>query len=721
MSESNSPNDRLFHDLFREGDVVNVRGFGSNVPVSSTNIVWDGTGWLISEHLDALLEAGANAGFGVAVRRSVDGSGGAENLLFSRTLWVDIDDPDISTESIDQRAEANGYPPPTYIVRTGGGAHLYWILQAEEPLETQVQRRDFSKRLRLLTTAFEGDSKCCEPARIMRAPGTPNMKDHYPEDDRPQCYIERRLDRPGDAVTSFRMVPAIRSGGRNNAVFDEARRLRDSGADRARALADSSTWNTANCIPPLEPGEIETILGSVYSRATGGVTHEVAARFPEPVESEVAAFFVRDEGEDLRYNSGLGWMLWNGTFWERDEPGAMDCLRRYLTRMRSDAGQEGVDAMQRLCTRLLTYRKIKDTLALASTMPGVWIDAEDFDNTPYKVNFQNYTLTFDPDTGDYTEGPHQRDDYLTSTIPANFTKPLMSEDHEFATFLNVIFDGDEPTIHYLQKRLGMCLMGNVGDSKALIMYGDGANGKSVLAGVLQESLGDYCFPVPASTLTGKSGSDGGGETKVASIQGKRLGLVHEFGGSTQLNDERFKMLTGGEALISGRHLYGRHFSFRPVTAFVIMSNYLPTIRDHSHGGWRRMALIKFPVQIPEHEQDTTLMRRLVKDEREFVLYWLVKGLSAFLAHGAEPPESCAIAMAEYKEGEDAIGAFLQETYEHFSEGRVTLHDTYLAFHKWVKDQGVDVRYSKVNFGRLIANRFMPQRNQSTDAVIGRKQ
>jgi len=695
---------------------VNVRGFGSNVPVSSRNIVWDGTGDLIAEHLDALLDAGANAGFGVAVRRDIGGSGGAENLLFSRALWVDIDDPDISVESIDQRAETHGYPSPTYTVRTGGGVHLYWILVEKEPLETQVERRDFSKRLRQLTAAFEGDTKCCEPARIMRAPGTPNMKEHYPVDDRPQCYVERHLASTSFNISSFRMDSAVRSGGRNNAVFNEARRLRDSGANRQLAEAQASDWNTANCVPPLSSDEVVTIVGSAFSRATGGVTHEVAARFPEPVESEVASFFVRDEGENLRYNSGLGWMVWNGTFWERDEPGAMDCLRRYLTRMRSDAGQEGVEAIQRLCTRLLNYRKIKDILALAGTMRAVWIDAEDFDNSPYKVNFRNLTLTFDQATGQYTMGPHEKTDYLTSTIPSDFKKPAEGHAHEFASFLMTIFDGDVPTIHYLQKRLGMCLMGNVGDSKALIMYGDGANGKSVLAGVLQESLGDYCFPVPASTLTGKSGSDGGGETKVASIQGKRVGLVHEFGSSTRLNDERFKMLTGGEALISGRHLYGRHFSFRPVTAFVIMSNYLPTIQDHSHGGWRRMALIKFPVQIPEHEQDSTLMRRLAKDEKEFVLYWLVEGLSQFLAHGAEEPESSSIAMSEYKEGEDAIGSFLQETYEQFTDGRVPLNDAYQAFHKWVKDQGSDVRYSKVNFGRLITTRFMPLRRGPEGAV-----
>lgn len=698
-------NDRFFNELFKPGDVVNIRGFGSDVPVSSRNIVWAEDGFAFAEHLDRLLEAGSNAGFGVSVRRDIEGSGGAENLLHTRAVWVDIDDPDISTESIDQRAEDNGYPQPHYVIRTGGGVHLYWILNEPHMLDTQPSRRDFSKRLKLLTQAFEGDEKCCEPARIMRAPGTPNMKPHYPADDRPQCFVERFIDSQPCDITDFRPERPVSQGGRNNAVFTHARQLRDNGLAQDQALPLANAWNRANCVPALPDHEVETIVNSVFSRAAGGVTHEVAGRFPEAVESEVAAQFVRDRAENLRFNDGLGWMFFNGRYWERDDQQAMDLLRRYLTRMRADAGAEGVDAIQRLCTRLLTFRKIKDTLALAATMPEVQVKAEDFDNQPFKVNFQNCTVVFDKD-GSYSTAPHNRNDFLTSAIPADFNE-TRGGTSEFASFLMRIFAEDIDTIEYLQKRLGMALMGNVGDSKALILYGDGANGKSVLAGVLQECLGEYCYPVPSSTLTGRGGSDGGGETKVASLQGKRVGLVHEFGSATQLNDERFKMLTGGEALISGRHLYGRHFSFRPVTAFVIMSNYLPSVQDHSHGLWRRMALINFPVQIPEAEQDRGLMRRLVENERELILLWLIEGLSAYLHEGAEPPESSMVAMEDYKQGEDAIGSFLQENYEAFEGGRVTLHDMYQDFHRWTGQQGLNIHYSKINFGRLIANRFMP--------------
>jgi len=398
-------------------------------------------------------------------------------------------------------------------------------------------------------------------------------------------------------------------------------------------------------------------------------------------------------------------MHFNSKYWERDESRALNMIGEYLNDLRlATLGSPTMEGLSRMCARSLTYRKIKDMLSLAATVPDCWIASDDFDRDGEKVNFENCTVAFKED-GTYKTNEHQREDYLTSALPCDFAA-LTSESVPtmFLEFLHQIFEDDEELILHLQKRLGSCLLGGVGDNKALIMYGDGANGKTVLAGILQECLGEYCYPVPASTLT----SGDSGETKVASLQGKRLGLVHEFGSSTQLNDERFKMLTGGEALISGRHLYGRHFSFRPVTSFVIMSNYLPSVNDMTHGLWRRMALIHFPVVIPEHEQDRGLMRRIVDEEGADIVGWLVEGTSLYLSEGLEEPESCRVALQEYKEGEDALSTFLIEKYEPFTDGRIPLNEVFLDFNKWLKNQGMGGSYSKVNFGRLCHGRMVGQ-------------
>jgi len=233
-------NQSLIHDLFYGADIINIRAFGAPSGNFSTNLKCCDDHAVQSE-VDRAINSGANAGFGVAVRSDMDGGGGASNLLFSRALWVDIDDPGISHEVVDQRAAASGYPTPNYIVVTGGGVHLYWILEEEAPLDTPAMRKDFANRLRLLAEAFEGDTQCSEPARIMRMPGTPNMKPEYDEDNRPECHISRSLEGKVELSRFPKNSPArVIEGGRNNAMFQEAVRQRDLGVEEEAAYA--SVW-----------------------------------------------------------------------------------------------------------------------------------------------------------------------------------------------------------------------------------------------------------------------------------------------------------------------------------------------------------------------------------------------------------------------------------------------------------------------------------------------
>ncbi len=693
----------LLATLFEGLDVINLRFIHEDGRRSPSIMQLYEDGDAMHDSVHKYQSQGYHAYFGVAVRDSIEGNGGQDNLLFSRAMFLDIDEVGVTSEEVDKRATEAGYPTPTFTVLTGGGVHCYWILDQPADLRNRDQRDDFKKRLQILAKAMGGDTSCADSARILRIPGTINMK---PERGRFECeiaidrsHVSRSLDLNRFPCTSI----VITSGGRNNAIFREAIRQRNLGVQEETTYDIVWAMNEVQCRPPLDSEEIRTTVSSVYSReGEGGGTDEQDFRFPEAIEREIAISFIEERGETLRFEEGLGWLRYNGKYWERDENEALNMVGAYINLLRVRSGEIGgaQERLNRLCSRSLTYRKIKDILSLASTIPSSRINSELFDSDAMKINFENCTVAFTTD-GECDSLPHDREDYLTSVLPSNYI-PGSGEPTGFLKFLDRIFEGDSDIIRYLQKRLGSCLLGNVGDSKALIMFGDGANGKSVLAGILQECLGEYCFPVPASTLTGGEG----GETRVASLQGKRVGLVHEFGSNTQLNDERFKMLTGGEALISGRHLYGRHFSFRPVTSFLIMSNYLPSVNDVSHGLWRRMALIYFPVIIPEHEQDRGLMRRLIDDERDQIMAWLVKGTVGYLQEGLEEPEASRKALEEYKESEDVISVFLNEKFEPFNEGRVAISKVYEAFTEWCRRRGQKPSISINNFGRQSHGRMV---------------
>jgi phage/plasmid-associated DNA primase len=64
--------------------------------------------------------------------------------------------------------------PPSLVVRSGGGLHLYWLFR--EPVDAQQARERLETALRALAEVVAGDTAVCEIARLMRLPGSHNSK-----------------------------------------------------------------------------------------------------------------------------------------------------------------------------------------------------------------------------------------------------------------------------------------------------------------------------------------------------------------------------------------------------------------------------------------------------------------------------------------------------------------------------------------------------------------
>lgn len=100
-------------------------------------------------------------GVGMRSRRQ----GGADAVPAMHTAWVDLD-----TAEAVRRLDSHPVPP-SIVVASGHGSHAYWILDNLYPPE-KVSRAN-----RRLAFHLGGDLNCCDPARIMRPPGTLNFKD----------------------------------------------------------------------------------------------------------------------------------------------------------------------------------------------------------------------------------------------------------------------------------------------------------------------------------------------------------------------------------------------------------------------------------------------------------------------------------------------------------------------------------------------------------------
>lgn len=117
--------------------------------------------------ITAYSEANGYAVFFGVLPRHHDG-GTAQDVSDARVLWCDLDYKDVPEPEAWKRIDA--FPvPPSIIVCSGHGLHLYWRLQ-----ETEAPHY-LAGICRRIAYALGGD-KCYDPARILRLPGSRNLK-----------------------------------------------------------------------------------------------------------------------------------------------------------------------------------------------------------------------------------------------------------------------------------------------------------------------------------------------------------------------------------------------------------------------------------------------------------------------------------------------------------------------------------------------------------------
>src|SRR5699024_10814335 len=104
---------------------------------------------------------------------------------------------------------------------------------------------------------------------------------------------------------------------------------------------------------------------------------------------------------------------------------------------------------------------------------------DSFDSNPDIVNFRNGLL--DIKTREFKE--HTSDYYSTNQLAYDYDPN--AECPSFEVFLYDVFEGDEERVRLMQQILGYIWLKEVKVQKGFIFLGNGANGKSVLASVMQ--------------------------------------------------------------------------------------------------------------------------------------------------------------------------------------------------------------------------------------------
>jgi putative DNA primase/helicase len=354
--------------------------------------------------------------------------------------------------------------------------------------------------------------------------------------------------------------------------------------------------------------------------------------------------------DDIRYCPQRGWLTWDGHRWTWDDRGHVAELARDVARSLPEA--DG-DAQHK--ARSLSARGLESMVKVARTDPRIVAPVDTLDASPWQLNTPAGVV--DLRTGQI--GPPDRDALHTRTTAVAPDPEHPAE--RWLQFLADTFGQDADLITYVQRMLGLSLIGTVLEQVLPFAFGDGANGKSTLADTVMKLVGigetGYAISAPSEMLLASSASNH--PTEIARLAGARLVVASELDDGQRFAEARIKMLTGRD-IITGRFMRQDFFSFAPTHTLWLLGNHRPAVRTGGPAFWRRLRLVPFLHTVPEHLRDTHLEEHLVDREGPAILAWLIRGAADYARNGLTTPAAVQAATDEYQGEQDTVARFVAD-------------------------------------------------------------
>lgn len=389
-----------------------------------------------------------------------------------------------------------------------------------------------------------------------------------------------------------------------------------------------------------------------------------------PVFSDIAiaSAFAASAVLDYRWSPGLEWVTFDGNRWVRDDTRQrVTLMKGVVTRYATLAESDG-DAR-----RMASAKTVQAALTMAQADPALVVNADVWDSDHMALNTPGGLVNLA--TG--TMRPRGMD-YVTQVT--GVTPNFKADCHLWHKFLRDVFVTDD-LIDFMRLAMGYMLTGSRREQVLFFWYGLGANGKSLLAAVLQRILGSYSLKLPATALMQSKGERH--PTELAQLRGKRLAISSELDENSYFNESLIKELTGDDTL-TARFMRGDFFEFPLTQKNVIVGNFKPRLRGGDAAMARRMLLVPFNATFKGDARDPHLLDKLMA-EAPAILAWLIGGAIDWHSEGLKVPASVREASAEYMNDHDDLAMWLDECCERQGEARAA--DLYSSFARWKKNRG----------------------------------
>lgn len=367
--------------------------------------------------------------------------------------------------------------------------------------------------------------------------------------------------------------------------------------------------------------------------------------------------------DDVRYDHARRrWLIWQKHWWQTDADAAVLRLTSGLIKERYERAwdiAEPATAKKQatFMQRSRNERQLKACLALASSKKPLASDGKEWDADPWLLGVANGIV--DLRTGELRQG--KPEDNVTKHSLVEFDPQAPCPRWE--RFLEEVFikPNGHPNwelIEFVHRAIGYSLTGHVSEQVWFFCEGTGRNGKSTFLNTLQRILGeDYARSLPFDELTQKKFGHSH-PVGLYHLEGSRFVVAVEGAKQAAFDDQRLKLLTGGEKIVA-RGMRENFHEFVPTFKVWLAANHQLQVNDRTEGFWRRIRIVPFNATFEGERADRKLEETLAS-ELPGILAWAVKGALRWQKDQLRPPTCVTEAINEYRSESDIYAGFFNE-------------------------------------------------------------
>lgn len=370
-------------------------------------------------------------------------------------------------------------------------------------------------------------------------------------------------------------------------------------------------------------------------------------------DQDNADLLITHHQDDIRYSTDTkAWYVWQSNKWVEDTEALIvtnywiDLARNTIpSTIQTDKG-----------TKANTHYKYslnvsgqEATVRAARKSHSIQTTQASFDSHPYELNTPKGIVDLKTCRLTAPDPTHHH------TKETRYTPEFTKQPYKWLAFLKQTFEENQELIDYMQRLMGVALIGEVVEQLMPFAFGPSGTGKSTFFETVSEIMGNYAEAKSSELLM--RGTDS--RRSIASVHGTRMIFMSELNEGSRFDEARLKLLTGNDTL-EGAHIYQRSFTFKPTHTLFLFGNSKPRVTESGNGVWRRLKLLPF-INENTIRKNGELKNILIAEEGPQILAWMIRGAKDYINEGRLLDcQAVTQFTKEYEDEEDILGQFIDE-------------------------------------------------------------